>query len=218
MTVARNAGQGGHAEDWPTTSLDEGMLAADPHEMFDRWMDDVVRAGLPEPSAMVLATVSAAGQPRARMVLLKGHDQAGFVFYTNRASRKGADLDEVPRACLVFPWHAIHRQVIVEGTVSLLSAQASERYFRSRPRGSQLAAWASRQSTVVASRQELDDAFSLMERRWPEDEEVPLPSFWGGYLVAPQTFEFWHGRLNRLHDRFRYRAVAEGWQIERLAP
>jgi len=217
MTVARNAGQG-HAEDWPTTSLDEGMLAADPHEMFDRWMDDVVRAGLPEPSAMVLATVSAAGQPRARMVLLKGHDQAGFVFYTNRASRKGADLDEVPRACLVFPWHAIHRQVIVEGTVSLLSAQASERYFRSRPRGSQLAAWASRQSTVVASRQELDDAFSLMERRWPEDEEVPLPSFWGGYLVAPQTFEFWHGRLNRLHDRFRYRAVAEGWQIERLAP
>ena len=218
MTVARNAGPGGHPEDWPTTSLDEGMLAADPHEMFDRWMDDVVRAGLPEPSAMVLATVSAAGQPRARMVLLKGHDQAGFVFYTNRASRKGADLDEVPRACLVFPWHAIHRQVIVEGTVSLLSAQVSERYFRSRPRGSQLAAWASRQSTVVASRQELDDAFSLMERRWSEDEEVPLPSFWGGYLVAPQTFEFWHGRLNRLHDRFRYRAIAEGWQIERLAP
>ena len=217
MTVARNAGPGDHA-DWPTTSLDEDMLAADPHEMFDRWMADVVEAGLPEPSAMVLATVSAAGQPRARMVLLKGHDQAGFVFYTNRASRKGADLDEVPRACLVFPWHAIHRQVIVEGTVSLLSAQASELYFRSRPRGSQLAAWASRQSTVVASRQELDDAFSLMELRWPEGEEVPLPAFWGGYLVAPQTFEFWHGRQNRLHDRFRYRAAGQGWLIERLAP
>lgn len=206
------------AADWPTKGLDEGMLAADPHDQFDRWMADVIEAGLPEPTAMVLATVSAAGQPRARTVLLKGHDKNGFTFFTNRTSRKGTDLDEVPRASLLFPWHAIHRQVIVEGTVTKVSAEASAAYFRTRPRGSQLAAWASRQSTVIGSRQDLEGRFELMERRWPDDAEVPLPDFWGGYLVTPQVIEFWHGRVNRMHDRLRYRRLDDSWVVERLAP
>ncbi len=207
-----------NAAEWPTSGLDEGMVAADPHEQFERWMADVVELGLPEPTAMVLATVSAAGQPRARAVLLKGHDKEGFTFYTNRTSRKGSDLDEVPRASLLFPWHQIHRQVIVEGTVTPLPVQASAAYFRTRPRASQLAAWASRQSSVIGSRAELEECYARMEQRWPGDEEVPLPEFWGGYLVRPQVIEFWHGRANRMHDRLRYRRVDSAWVMERLAP
>jgi pyridoxamine 5'-phosphate oxidase len=207
-----------NAADWPSEGLDESMLAADPHDQFDRWMADVVAAGLPEPTAMALATVSAAGQPRARTVLLKGHDRAGFTFFTNRTSRKGIDLDEVPRASLLFGWHAIHRQVIIEGTVTRLSAAESEAYFRTRPHASQLAAWASRQSTVIGSRRELDERYARLAERWPEGEQVPLPDFWGGYLVTPQTIEFWHGRANRMHDRLRYTRVAAAWVIERLSP
>jgi pyridoxamine 5'-phosphate oxidase len=206
------------AAERPTTGLDESMLTADPHEMFDRWMADVVTAGLPEPTAMVLATVSAAGQPRARMVLLKGHDETGFTFFTNRTSRKGSDLDEVPRASLLFPWHAIHRQVIVEGPVTQIGRAASDAYFSTRPRGSQLAAWASRQSTVIGSRQELEQRYADMERRWPDGTDVALPDFWGGYLVSPQLIEFWYGRANRMHDRLRYRRLSDSWVIERLAP
>jgi pyridoxamine 5'-phosphate oxidase len=207
-----------NAAEWPSEGLDESMLAADPHDQFDRWMADVVAVGLPEPTAMVLATVSAAGQPRARTVLLKGHDRAGFTFFTNRTSRKGTDLDEVPRASLLFGWHAIHRQVIVEGTVTPLSAAESKAYFRTRPHASQVAAWASRQSTVIGSRRELDERYARLAERWPEGEQVPLPDFWGGYLVTPQTIEFWHGRANRMHDRLRYTRAAETWLIERLSP
>jgi pyridoxamine 5'-phosphate oxidase len=212
MSVVSDAGS------WPASGIDEARLAPDPHVQFDAWMADVIDAGLPEPTAMVLATVSAAGQPRARTVLLKGHDASGFTFFTNRTSRKGTDLDEVPRACLLFGWHAIHRQVIVEGPVTRLDHEASAAYFASRPRASQLAAWASRQSTVIDSRQGLDERYERMERRWPPGTEVPLPDFWGGYLVTPQDFEFWHGRANRMHDRFRYRRSADRWMIERLAP
>ena len=212
MGVATNAA------DWPTEGLDEAMLAADPHDQFDRWMADAVEVGLPEPTAMILATVSAAGQPRARTVLLKSHDQSGFTFFTNRTSRKGTDLDEVPRACLLFPWHPIHRQVIVEGTVTMLSGEASAAYFRTRPRASQIAAWTSRQSTVIGSRSELEERYARIAERWPAGDQVPLPDFWGGYLVTPQTIEFWHGRANRMHDRLRYRGEAGGWVIERLAP
>lgn len=167
---------------------------------------------------MVLATVSASGRPRARTVLLKQHDSGGFTFYTNRTSRKGTDLAEVPRASLVFPWFPMHRQVIVEGSVSELSAGESEPYFHSRPRGSQLGAWASRQSTVIGSRAELDDRYAELERRWPDGMDVPMPDFWGGYLVVPDVVEFWQGRTNRLHDRFRYRREAGRWVFERLAP
>jgi pyridoxamine 5'-phosphate oxidase len=200
-------------------TLSEDMLPADPMELFARWMADVVAAGLPEPSAMALATVSADGQPRARMVLLKAHDASGFTFYTNRTSRKGSDLAQVPRASLLFPWYPIQRQVIIEGTVTPLSAADSEPYFHSRARGSQLGAWASRQSTVISSRAELDDRYAELSQRWPEGTPVPMPEFWGGYHVEPQVAEFWHGQADRMHDRFRYRRLSGGWSApERLAP
>jgi pyridoxamine 5'-phosphate oxidase len=198
--------------------LDEAMLAADPLVQFGRWMADVVAVPLPEPTAMVLATVSASGRPRARMVLLKAYDSSGFTFYTNRASRKGTDLAEVPRACLLFPWYAMQRQVIIEGPVTALSVAESEPYFRSRPHGSQLGAWTSRQSTVIGSRAELDERFEALAGRWPEGTAVPMPEFWGGYRVTPETYEFWQGRRNRLHDRLRYRRDGSAWVIERLAP
>jgi pyridoxamine 5'-phosphate oxidase len=181
-------------------------------------MADVVAAGLPEPNAMVLATVSAACSPRARTVLLKQYGPEGFTFYTNRTSTKGQQLAANPRACLLFPWHALQRQVIVEGAVTALSAEESEPYFHSRPHGSQLGAWASRQSSVLGSRRELDERYETLERRWPEGITVPMPEFWGGYRVVAETVEFWQGRANRLHDRLRYQRDDEKWVIERLAP
>lgn len=198
--------------------LDEASLTSDPLDLVRRWMTDVVTAGLPEPTAMVLATTSADLRPRARMVLLKSFDADGFTFYTNRTSRKGSDLAGVPRACLLFPWYPIQRQVIVEGPVTPLSTAESEPYFHSRPRGSQLGAWASRQSSVLASRAELDDRYAELAMRWPEGQEVPMPDFWGGYRVRPDMVEFWQGRLNRLHDRFRYNRQGSSWTVSRLAP
>jgi pyridoxamine 5'-phosphate oxidase len=194
------------------------MLAEDPFDQFAAWMADAAALPVPEPTAMVLATVSAGGRPRARTVLLKHFDSGGFIFYTNRTSRKGADMAEVPRASLLFPWYPMHRQVIVEGSVSALSTAESEPYFRSRPRGSQLGAWASRQSSVIGSRSELENRYSELERRWPEGTDVPMPDFWGGYRVVADVVEFWQGRLNRMHDRFRYRRNGGEWAIERLAP
>jgi pyridoxamine 5'-phosphate oxidase len=205
-----------HAPDEP--NLAEEMLAEDPVDQFAAWMADAVAVPLPEPTAMVLATVSASGQPRARTVLLKQYDSGGFTFYTNRTSRKATDMAEVPRASLVFPWYPMHRQVIIEGSVSALSTEESEPYFHSRPRGSQLGAWASRQSSVIGSRAELEDRYAELERRWPEGAQVPIPDFWGGYRVVPDVVEFWQGRTNRLHDRFRYRRDAGRWVAERLAP
>lgn len=207
-----------HAADWPSSGLDETMLAADPIEQFDRWFAEAVAFGMPEPTAMILATVSGDGEPRARTVLLKGHDRTGFRFFTNYTSRKGTDLAQVPRAALLFPWHAMYRQVHVSGPVSRLSAAASEEYFHSRPRASQIAAWASRQSTSIGSREDLDRRYAELERRWPDGTEVPAPDFWGGYLVSPVTIEFWHGRADRMHDRLCYRRDGEGWVVERLAP
>ena len=206
------------SDDLDEPRLDEATLADDPLTQFTAWMADTVAAGLPEPTAMVLATVSGNGRPRARTVLLKNYDSGGFTFYTNRTSRKGTDLAEVPRACLLFPWHAIHRQVIIEGPVTALTTAQSEPYFRSRAHGSQIGAWASRQSTVLGSRAELDDRYAELARRWPEGTEVPMPDFWGGYRVIPEVVEFWQGRLNRLHDRLRYRRDGEAWVIERLSP
>ena len=202
----------------PGDVLDESMLPAGPLELFASWMADVIAAGLPEPTAMALATVSADGRPRARMVLLKSYDESGFTFYTNRTSRKASDLAQVPRASLLFPWYPIQRQVIIEGTVTALSTADSEPYFRSRPRGSQLGAWSSRQSAVISSRAELDDRYAALSERWPEGTDVPMPEFWGGYRVEPQVAEFWHGRVDRMHDRFRYRREPGGWVSERLAP
>jgi pyridoxamine 5'-phosphate oxidase len=194
------------------------MVAADPFAQFSRWLAAATAAGIPQPNAMVLATVSAAGQPRARTVLLKQYDADGFAFYTNRTSRKGRDLAGQPLASLLFPWHAMYRQVIIQGAVTALTTEQSEPYFRSRARGSQLGAWASRQSSVIASRAELDERYAELERRWPPGEDVPMPDFWGGYLLAPESVEFWQGRPDRLHDRLRYTRSGDGWILERLAP
>jgi pyridoxamine 5'-phosphate oxidase len=198
--------------------LSEGMLAGDPMTQFGRWMSDAVRQELHEPTAMVLATVNADGGPRARTVLLKGHDQAGFTFYSNRTSRKGQDLAADPRACVVFPWYAMSRQVTAEGSVRILSMADSEPYYHSRPRQSQLGAWASRQSRAIGSRTELEDRVAELERRWPPPTPVPMPDFWGGYLLVPETVEFWQAGAFRLHDRLRYRRDGAAWAIERLSP
>jgi len=198
--------------------LSEDQITDEPMTQFARWMADAQASGMPEPTAMVLSTITAEGRPRARTVLLKHHDQDGFTFYSNRTSRKGRELAVNPSACLLFPWHGIERQVIVEGRVRELSQADSEPYYRSRPRGSQIGAWASRQSAVIRSRTVLDDRVAELERRWPEPEQVPMPDFWRGYVLEPDAVEFWQAGAFRLHDRLRYRRAGGGWAVDRLSP
>jgi pyridoxamine 5'-phosphate oxidase len=196
----------------------ESQMASNPFEQFARWFDDVLAVpdAILEPNAMVLGTVSSEGQPSARTVLLKGFDDRGFVLHTNYTSRKGQEALATGKASLVFPWHHIERQVTVVGAVEKVSDAESVEYFAQRPRGSQIAAWASHQSQVVER--------SELEHRWAELEErfagidVPRPDFWGGLRVVPASVEFWHGRNDRLHDRLRYRWSDESWVLERLSP
>ncbi|MCW2499504.1 MAG: pyridoxamine 5-phosphate oxidase [Frankiales bacterium] len=195
--------------------LAEADLAPTWHGQFARWFEDA--SVLREPNAMVLATATPDGAPSARTVLLKGVDPTGFVFYTNHGSRKGAELAANPRASLVFPWTDLERQVLVTGTVERVGDPETEAYFRTRPRGSQLGAWASRQSAVLADRDELEARHAAVEERFAGDE-VPVPPFWGGLRVVPTAVEFWQGRPSRLHDRLRYRLSHGGWLVERLSP
>ena len=196
----------------------EEELSPDPLEQFARWFEEARRAGLELPEAMTLATGDGDGTPSARMVLLKGVDERGFVFFTNYESRKGHELADNPRAALVFHWPlAPRRQVLVTGSVEKVPEDESDEYFRTRPRGSRLAALASRQSTVVPDREVLEHAFAELERQHP-GEDVPRPAWWGGYVVRPDTVEFWQNRPNRLHDRLRYRREGEDWILERLSP
>jgi len=197
--------------------LKEEDLDPDPIKQFQRWFAEVQAAGIVEPTAMVLATADRQGRPSARTVLLKSVDRRGFVFYTNYESRKGRDLAENPRAALVFNWPQLRRQVCIEGSVTKVSREESEAYFRTRPRGHQLGAWASRQSSVVSGREELDRRLAELELEY-RGKEIPLPPYWGGYLVAPERIEFWQGRANRMHDRLVYRRQGEGWVVERLSP
>lgn len=210
--------------------LDEADLAVDPMTQFAGWLAEVVELGIPEPNAMVLSTANANGQPSTRHVLLKGVGPDGFVFFTNYGSRKGLELAANPLASLCFPWFCIGRQVIVTGLVTKVTRQESEDYFASRPRASQLGAWASaHQSDVVASRAELDDAYAQVAAKYGGADPIPTPPFWGGFRLVPATVEFWQGRSARLHDRLRFRrmdsanggadAGAQGpWIVERLSP
>jgi pyridoxamine 5'-phosphate oxidase len=198
--------------------LNESDLKPDPIEQFAFWFEQAMNAGLVEPNAMSLATVSAAGGPSLRVVLLKSYDRRGFVFYTNLESRKAREIAGNPSVALLFAWLPLERQLIITGKAERISAAETLKYFITRPRGSQIGAWVSHQSSAISSRKVLEMEWEHLKRKFG-DGQIPLPSFWGGYRVVPQTLEFWQGRPNRLHDRFLYTRRDDGtWTIERLAP
>ena len=202
---------------YETEGLDLADIDADPVTQWHRWYDQAVEAGLVEPEAMTVATVDADGRPDARIVLVRGVDESGLVFFTNYTSAKGTQLETTPVASAVFGWLGLHRQVRVRGHVERLDAESSSEYFASRPRGSRIGAWASPQSSVIADRDELDRRVAAVEARFPGDD-VARPDFWGGWLIRPFEWEFWQGRPSRLHDRLRFSGRPGDWTIERLAP
>lgn len=203
--------------DYTHGKLDESDMLADPVAQFARWFAEAEGAGLLQPNAMTLATADAAGAPSARIVLLKEFDPQGFVFFTNHDSRKGRELTVNPQASLLFFWEPLERQVRIEGSAEVVDRAASEKYFHSRPRAAQIAAWVSQQSSVIASRMELEQKYAQLASRFGEDP-VPLPDFWGGYRIVPRAFEFWQGRVSRLHDRLLYSRDGDSWSLRRLSP
>jgi len=203
-------------QEYMRAGLSEASADPDPLRQFERWFEDALRARVPLPNAMTLATVSRSGAPSARVVLLKGVEQGGFSFYTNYLSRKGRELEATPAACLVFLWSELERQVRIDGSVEKVTAGESDAYFVTRPLGARLSAWASEQSSPVSSREVLERAAADARARYAA--APPRPPHWGGYRVAPQAIEFWQGRADRLHDRLVYRRSGSTWAIERLAP
>jgi len=203
-------------QEYMRAGLAEVQADPDPLRQFERWFEDAVRAKLPLPNAMTLATIGAGGAPTARIVLLKGIDAGGFVFYTNYRSRKGREIEAKSSACLLFLWSDLERQVRIEGETEKVSARESDEYYVTRPLGARHSAWASNQSETVASRQVLEKAMDEARRR--HGDNPPRPPHWGGYRVLPRTIEFWQGRTDRLHDRLLYQRAAAGWKIQRLAP
>jgi pyridoxamine 5'-phosphate oxidase len=204
--------------EYSLTGLRKADLAGDPLQQFRHWFDQALAAGTNEPNAMVLATADAAGKPSTRVVLLKALDERGFVFFTNYESRKARELAVNRHAALNFFWVELERQVCVTGSVTQVPREEAEAYFKTRPRGSRLGAWASKQSDTVPSREVLEARLQELEKKYP-GEEIPLPPFWGGYVLAPGEMDFWQGRPNRLHDRFRYSKQSDGrWLVERLSP
>lgn len=203
--------------DYRLTDLTEAAVSKDPITQFDRWFEVASAHDRVEANAMTLATCNAAGQPAARTVLLKNYDENGFVFYTNQESRKAADLQDNPQAALLFWWRALERQIRIEGGVEPVPQSMADEYFSMRPRGSQLGAWASDQSTVIPDRTWLEKRLAEIESEYA-DREVPCPPYWGGYRVCPRSMEFWQGGASRLHDRLRYRREQGGWRLERLSP
>jgi pyridoxamine 5'-phosphate oxidase len=208
-----------HRRDYESHGLEPADVLADPIAQMRRWLEEASTAGLSEPGGMVVCTVDADGRPSARIVLLRVLDERGFGFFTNYDSAKGHDLAGQPYAALCFDWTPLHRQVRVRGPVTKLPEPESDAYFAGRPRGSQIGAWASPQSAVIGDRSQLDRAVTDAAARFGDDEPVPRPANWGGYLVRPDEMELWQGRASRLHDRLRYRRTPDGdWLLERLAP
>ncbi len=205
-------------KDYKLKSLDVDSLASNPFEQFKLWFNEAVECELPEPNAMTLATATRDGKPSARIVLLKEYDERGFVFYTNYNGRKGEEISENPEVALLFTWLELERQIRIEGTIGRIDPAASDAYFQTRPRLSQIAAVASPQSYTVKDRAELEAKFAALAVQY-EGKQIPRPANWGGYRVNPEVFEFWQGRRNRLHDRIRFKQMMIGeWRIERLAP
>jgi pyridoxamine 5'-phosphate oxidase len=204
-------------KNYTQAGLLETDVASDPFQQFKLWFEQAVAANLLEPNAMTIATVTAEGKPSARIVLLKGFNEHGFVFYTNYDSQKGVELQHCPYAALVFLWGDLERQVRIEGKVELVSIEEATAYFHSRPVSSQLGAWASEQSTVIADRSILETRIQQLEAEYI-DREIPKPTHWGGFRVVATEIEFWQGRPSRLHDRLRYQLIDGAWKIDRLAP
>ncbi len=204
-------------KDYNLAGLVEKDLARDPFRQFDKWFQEATAAKIEEPNAMVLTTATRDGRPSVRTVLLKSVDGRGFVFFTNYESRKGRELEANPRASVLFHWNVLERQVIIEGTVTKVAREESEAYFHSRPLTSQLAAWASQQSSIISGRPVLEGNLKALEKKYA-GLEVPLPPHWGGFRLAPESVEFWQGRRSRLHDRLRYRREKDSWTVERLSP